>query len=43
MQKKNSFLISKVFLDRAFVYPYGENRITILLLRVLTKVFMLKD
>ena len=41
--EKNSFLISKVFLDRAFVYPYGENRITILLLRVLTKVFMLKD
>ena len=31
---KNSFLISKVFfLDRAFVYPYGENRITVLLLR----------
>ena len=32
---KNSFLISKVFfLDRAFVSPYGENRITVLLLRV---------
>ena len=35
---KNSFLISKVFFYRAFVYPYGENRILVLLLRVLTEI-----